>query len=322
MAGRWLTMVQLPLSNSPTLDKIYASYEADAERDERTYLGASVLGNECDRALFYQFRWASAPEQFDGRKLRLFETGHREEARMIADLRRAGVTVEETDPVTGRQWGVIAVDGHFRGHMDGQAFGFAEAPIVRHLIEMKTHNEKSFKDVVTKGVGLSKPAHMMQMQAYMHLAGLTRAFYMAHNKNTDELYSERVAYDPVMAMQIMARVERIINSTEPPPKLHENPASKMAFVCGWCPSFGICHGGQSVTRRNCRTCLSSTPVEGGFHCARFKQVNDPDLQRKGCSMHLFIPALVQGEQIDVSEDGHQVTYKMRDGSIWVDGVAI
>jgi hypothetical protein len=315
-------MVALPISNSPTLDKIYAAYEAAAERDERTYLGASAMGNECDRALWYQFRWAAEPEQFDGRKLRLFEAGHREEARMVADLIKAGVTVQELDPETGRQWGVVALNGHFRGHMDGQAWGFAEAPVVPHLIEMKTHNEKSFKDLVAKGVALSKPAHMIQMQIYMHLAWLTRAFYMAHNKNTDELYTERVAYDPVQSAQIMARAERIINSAEPPPKLHENPQSKMAFVCGWCPSFGICHGGQSATRRNCRTCLSSTPVEGGFSCDRFKQINDPELQRKGCSMHLFIPSLIQGSQEDVSEDGHQVTYKMRDGSTWIDGVAV
>lgn len=312
-------MVVLEISNQPTLDKIYAAYEREAERSERTYLGASTMGNECDRALWYQFRWASNPEQFDGRKLRLFETGHREEARMIADLVKAGVTVEERDPETGRQWAIVACNGHFRGHLDGEAFGFAEAPVARHLIEMKTHNEKSFKDLVSKGVALSKPAHMIQMQIYMHYRGLKRAFYMAHNKNTDELYTERVAYDPVMALQIEARANRIINSDIPPPKLYENPQSKMAFACGWCASFGICHGEQ-MARRNCRTCLSSTPVENGWHCMRHDQELLPEDQRKGCSHHLYIPALVHGEQIDLSDDGQSVTYKMRDGSTWIDGV--
>ena len=33
------------------------------------------------------------------------------------------------------------------------------------------------------------------MQSYMHLAGLERAFYLAVNKNTDELYQERIRYD-------------------------------------------------------------------------------------------------------------------------------
>jgi hypothetical protein len=315
-------MVQLPISNQPTLDNIYAAYEASEKKRDSVRLGAALFGNECDRALWYDYRWASPPELFDGRKIRLFETGYREEARMLDNIEAAGVSVYRVDPATNEQWTYTGVFGHLVAKLDGEGEGFLEAQKTRHDIEVKTHKESSFKLVVTKGVAIGKIAHYRQMQIGMHLSGLTRAFYMAHNKNTDELYTERVAYDPAIASQLIARAERIINSAEPPPKLHENPESKMAFLCKPCKSFAICHAGQSSSRRNCRTCLSSTPVEGGFHCERFKQTNDPHLQRKGCSLHLYIPALIQGEQIDVSEDGHQVTYKMRDGSTWIDGVAL
>jgi hypothetical protein len=313
-------MVALPIQHNPTIDAIYQGYEA-VPQDDRWYLGMSTLGTECDRALWYTFRQISKPEKFSGRMLRLFETGHREEDRMLDNLERAGVKVERVDPVSDKQWASSSIMGHFRGHADGIGVGFLEAPKTPHLIECKTHSEKSFKDVVTKGVQLSKPGHYAQMQMYMHHLGLVRAFYMAHNKNTDELYSERIAYDPVIAGQLMARAERIITAQAPPAKLHENPESKMAFTCKFCPHFSVCHEG-AMPRQHCRSCLSSTPVEGGFHCDVFKQVNDIHMQKMGCSQHLFIPALVPGEQVDADIENRTVTYRMRDGSTYVDGQQI
>ena len=74
---------------SQTVEAIYAAYVEARQDKERNYLGASIIGDPCHRKLFYSFRWVSPPERFDGRMVRLFETGHREEALMIADLRHA-----------------------------------------------------------------------------------------------------------------------------------------------------------------------------------------------------------------------------------------
>lgn len=311
-------MAELPPPHQQTLDAIYRAYEAKAERSHRTYVGMSTMGNECDRALWMAFRWAHPPEQFDGRKLRLFETGHREEARMLDDLEMAGVVVHRFNPETNEQWAVAALGGHFRGHMDGQGEGILEAPTTRHVLEFKTHNEKSFKGLVKDGVKKSKPGHFAQMQLYMHFSGLTRAFYMAVNKNTDEIHTERVEYDGQAAIVLVARAERIIQSAEPPSRLHDDPTAKMAWVCNYCPAFAQCHGGQFAPR-NCRTCIHSTPVDGGWHCERHGTI-DTETQRNGCSLHLFIPGLVPGEQIDADPEHETVTYRMKDGSEWTDGV--
>lgn len=311
-------MPPLPEPQAHTINAILAAYEADREADERTYLGMSTFGTVCDRALWYGFRWSSEPEYLDGRKLRLFATGHREEARMIEDLRRAGVDVLDLDPVTGRQWAVSALGGHFCGHMDGRGTGVHEAPKVEHLFEFKTHSEKSFKALTKDRVEKSKPGHFAQMQLYMHFGGLTRAFYLAHNKNTDELYAERIAYDATKALTLVARAERIISASRPPAKLHDDPTSKAAFACGWCPALAICHEGRRA-RSNCRTCLSSTPVDGGWHCDFHDRMLSVEEQRQGCGAHLFIPDLVPGEQVDADERARTVTYQLEDGTRWVDG---
>lgn len=64
----------------------------------RTHLGASLIGRECSRYLWYVFRWVKAAK-FDGRMQRLFQRGHREEAQFIAMLEGIGATVsfENTD---------------------------------------------------------------------------------------------------------------------------------------------------------------------------------------------------------------------------------
>lgn len=313
-------MAELPPPTQLTLEAIYRAYEANAERYHRTYLGMSTMGNECDRALWMGFRWAYPVESLDGRKLRLFETGHREEARMLDDLEKAGVLVYRVDPDTDEQWAVAALGGHFRGHMDGQGFRFAEAPSTLHVLEFKTHNEKSFKALTKDGVEKSKPGHYAQMQLYMHYAHLDRAFYMAVNKNTDELYTERVHYDATTALRLEARAKTIIGAAEPPPRLHDDPTAKMAWVCNYCPAFAQCHGGQFAPR-NCRTCLHSSPVDGGWHCSLLNSALDENVQRVGCASHLYIPGLVPGEQIDADPDAGTVTYRMPDGAHFVDGVA-
>ena len=120
-------MAVLPPPSNPTVTAIYAAYEAAADAGYRAHLGASLIGAECERAIWYTFRWATRARH-TGRLLRLFETGHLAEARFVADLRRIGVTVLDVDPATGRQWNLRDAGGHFGGSMDAVAKGFPEAP--------------------------------------------------------------------------------------------------------------------------------------------------------------------------------------------------
>jgi hypothetical protein len=307
-------MAALPAPATPTVDAIYAAYEAAQESGYRDHLGASLIGGPCGRAAWYSWRWATRARH-TGRLLRLFETGQLEEARLVANLRRIGVTVLDVDPDTGRQWVVRDGSGHFGGSMDAVAVGFPEAPKAWHVCEFKTHNAKSFAKLQAEGVEKSKPLHWAQMQAYMHLADIERAFYLAVCKDTDELYQERVRRDQEAGLRIVAKAERIIGAAQPPERISQDPAW---FQCRFCDHRDACHG-DAVPERHCRSCLHSTPVAGGgWHCARLQAELTPQVQRVGCAAHLYIPGLVPGEQVDAGEDW--VAYRMRDGSTWRDGV--
>lgn len=309
-------MAVLPESVSPTVAAIDDHHAANQERRHYPYIRGSQIGHKCGRHLWYLFRWAHAPERFEGRILRLFETGHRDESRMIRDLMNAGVAVQTTEQGETGQISVEALDGHFRGHLDGIATGILEAPKVPHLLECKTHNAKSFAQLVKHGVAVAKPEHVAQMQAYMHLRGLTRAFYLAKNKDTDELYAERVHYDAAHGAALMVKAERIRDANEAPAKFSDNPDN---FVCRFCASNFVCHGGQAALR-TCRTCIHSEPIaHGNWFCQRHKRALTREEQEQGCPNHLYLPSLVPGEQFDADERAETITYRLPDGTEWIDG---
>ena len=303
-------MAALPNPPTPTLSAIYAAYEAERGDGFRDHLGASLIGKSCERALWYDFRWATL-QQFSGRILRLFETGNLEEARLVRNLRMTGATVLEVDPETGRQWRVEAHGGHFGGSLDAVAIGLREAPKTWHVVEFKTHSAKSFRDLGAKGVAVSKPQHWAQMQIYMHLTGLDRALYVAVCKDTDALHVERVHADRAAAERLLDRARRVIEAKRPPSRISEDPTW---WECRFCDHRAVCHDGAAA-ESNCRTCLHSTALEGGWHCGRLDRMLDGAAQRAGCGKHLFVPDLVPGEVVDAGED--HVVYRMPDGTQWV-----
>lgn len=83
--------------NHPLVDAIDQAYvDQHPERDKpfRRHLGGSMIGRDCDRELYYSFRWFQRPS-FAGRMLRLFDRGHKEEFRFVAYLRSVGIEVQE-----------------------------------------------------------------------------------------------------------------------------------------------------------------------------------------------------------------------------------
>lgn len=233
----------------------------DAYRDEegafRSHLGASLIGRECARELWYSFRWVTKP-RFDGRLIRLFNRGHLEEPRMVALLLMIGCTVWQFDE-NGQQFRIKGHKGHFGGGMDGVVLGIPEIPDEPVVAEFKTHNDKSFQKLKGEGVREAKFEHYVQMQTYMGKNDLRWALYLATNKNDDELYAELVAFDQGTYNKFQERAAAIIDAVEPPPRINNSPGW---YKCKFCTHAPVCHG-AAMPERNCRTCRWSTPIEDG-----------------------------------------------------------
>lgn len=301
---------------SQTTEAIYRLYEErrKAEKD-RTYLGASIIGHECDRYLWLAFRNAFRAT-FTGRILRLFDTGQREEARIIEELKAIGVQVEGEKP----QIAISAVGGHFRGHLDGMGLGIPEAPKTWHVLEFKTHNSKSFAKLEKEGVQKSKPMHYAQMMVYMGCTLTTRALYVAVCKDTDDIYTERVRFDADAFAAIMRRAQDIISAITPPPRCATRPDD---FRCKFCDAAAVCWGAKPTVPlpcQSCRSCCHATPVTGEGEAAEWTCAKGfPMEQGDTCKAHLLIPDIIPwAEPIDAGDNW----IKFRDldgGAEWVHG---
>ncbi len=317
-------------SESETVKAIYVHYKkmGDAE-PTRGYLGASSIGHHCKRYLWYQFRYCCKPE-FSGRMRRLFETGQLEEPRMVANLKSIGCSVHEFDE-NGMQFEVSALGGHFSGHLDGCILGLPEAPKTWHVFEGKTHNAKSFARLKKEGVEKSHPKHYAQCQIYMHLTGMTRALYLARNKDTDELYSERIKYDRKRAYGLKHRAEYIITNTKPPSRISERSDY---YQCKWCDARAICFGIQEegkyqalpVPAISCRQCCHATPKMDGnarWECEKHKRSLSETDQAKACDDHLCLPGLfafADTVNYGTNSDGEEyIEFQNKDGKKWKHG---
>ena len=159
--------------------------------------------------------------------------------------------------------------------------GVPEAPTKAHIAEFKTHSLKSFNDLEKKGVEAAKPLHYIQVQVYMHGAGIDRAFYLAVCKDDDRLHVERVRYDEAVAVKAVARGRRLALADEMPPPLSRDPSW---YECKFCDAYEYCHQGLGVTAQHCRVCAHSTAKEDGtWRCERHDADGIPlGFQRTGC----------------------------------------
>lgn len=312
-------MAQLPdKPESLTRKAILAWWEAKPQRLSRR-LGASILGQECERRLWYSFRWCAA-EKFDGRMLRLFNRGHREEALFVEELRGIGCKVQDVDPSTGEQFEFTGCGGHLVAKIDGVALGVPEAPKTWHNLSFKTVNAKGFAALEKNDVAKEKPEHVAQNQIEMHLSQLTRTLYLSACKDDDSLHVERIRYDGAEGARLEAKAERVIFAQEPPTGISADPAF---YKCKFCPASKVCHTAQ-LPPASCRTCLHATPErdgDGRWSCAKWGADIPADAQAKGCAKHRFIPVLLKrwGEVTDASAEENWVEYRAPDGYVFRNG---
>lgn len=266
--------IQLPEKEDTArvLELLCEIIKEKANEKPRSYLGMSSIGDPCSRKLWYDFHFATDKKEHSEKTKRIFNTGHIAEAFIIKDLEKIGCKV------TNAQAECVGVSDHFKGHIDGEIIGVIEAPKTIHLLEIKTHNDKSFKDVAKKGVKASKPIHYAQVVIYMKKRKLSRALYMAYNKNTSEYYPERIYADNSHAKELEIKASDIILSEEPPVK----EFSRTWFACKWCDHFSICHD-NTPAASNCRTCDSVDICDDGvWKCTTHRKNLSLEEQKKGC----------------------------------------
>lgn len=258
----------------------------------RTHLGASIIGHPCAAYCWFVFRWVRL-EQHSGQMYRLFNRGHKEEARFVDWLEAIGFEVRELDPETKKQYRVSGYKGHFGGSLDGLVLAPERYQLSERvmLTEFKTHGENSFTKLAGKsarwgaprvggdGVIRSKPQHFRQMSTYGRAYNIRFGLYCAVNKNTDELYYEVVEHDFLLADDLVRKSEQIIDARVRPQRIANTPTYSDCRICDFA---GVCHKGEAPAV-NCRSCTRSVAVENGeWFCEGHGKIIPPEVIATGC----------------------------------------
>jgi len=278
MATKKPAPIMIPAQEDEMIGRIYSAIKARRNEPMRlSRIGASSIGDECLRKIWMDWRGYDRVE-FDGRMLRLFETGHLQEDRIVSDLKAAGYTVYEKDS-NGEQFTFTDKTGHFVVKLDGVIKGVPSAENTPHVLEAKTHNKKSFDELEKKGVVISKPMHYYQVQAGMLFSGIERGLYLALGKDNEALYVRRIKPDAHTQNDILKRIDLLVNSEMRPAQIGE---SDETYPCRWCDFKEVCFD-KKPPLKNCRTCEYSRPVENGKWWCDRNDFNLPmELQLEGC----------------------------------------
>jgi CRISPR/Cas system-associated exonuclease Cas4 (RecB family) len=240
-------MVALPDRHDPTLAAIDREIERRAaEQPRRSYLGASQIGEPCERKLWYAIQPGVPREDWNAASLKRFEDGHRSEDVMAHRLRLvSGVELHTVDE-TGEQFGFSDFGGAFKGHVDGLVRGLLQAPETPHVWEHKAVNEKKFaefqkiKGAVGEKATLAEwdAVYYAQAVVYMHYFDMKRHYLTVTTPGAREHASCRTEANPQMAMALRAKARRVIEATEPPARLSERPEF---WKCKMCEFRAVCH---------------------------------------------------------------------------------
>ena len=167
------------------LEKIDAALDSLNEK-KREYLGASIIGTECDRELWYKIH--SFRPELSPRKKRIFRLGHSIEKEVIDLLSLAGFQLF-THKENGEQWGFKS--GPFAGHCDG-VLKDGDTP---YVFDVKSTKNSFFNQYKKKGVRAVSKEYYIQLLLYMKYLKVSQGLIIFYNKDNSEIHVEQIEAD-------------------------------------------------------------------------------------------------------------------------------
>lgn len=203
----------------------------------RGYIGASVMGNDCDRYIWLNKR-DDLEYTLDFKTLSIFRRGTDEEIFLTESVKRLP-DVEFIETQTKLQ--VPYLKGHTDSllKIDGELY----------ILEIKTMKQDIFNAHKKKGVKINNFGYWLQCQIYLYISikvlnqDVKGAILLASNKNTQELHQEIIQFDEKQTALFMGMAQRIFELDSMPEGLYSGGASpEPKSKCEYCFFKDFCYG--------------------------------------------------------------------------------
>lgn len=237
-------MPYLPMTDTlAELRLAIAKSHAKAE-DPRNYIGASAMGHECSRFIWYSSH-GTTPRDWPVQTILKFEDGHRTEDLMAQRLRML--------PFIKLHSQQAEIDlGFIKGHIDGVIEGLCESS-VPHVWECKAVAEEGFKKL-QKALAVHgeksalrhwEPRYYAQAVLYMEGMGLTRHYTNVCTPGGRDFIGIRTDANPAYVKTLLYRARTIAQGDCPPEKISLRPDF---YLCKMCPYLEECHGNGATKK--------------------------------------------------------------------------
>lgn len=211
------------------LSKKIEKIQSRDDRKTRDYIGASAVGSDCLRQIWYEYKGVQATE-VPTKMRRTWTIGRVLEGTILDWLTEAGLDITRT-------WGDLVANDmpFFKGHLDsvwmknGKPFA---------ILEIKTAKDASFVIFSSKGLMKWQPQYYAQIQTYMGMSGIHRAYILVLNKDTSDISDELVLFDEVFYEKLRSKASMIANAHIAPPKINGSP---LWYQCKMCKFNKVCH---------------------------------------------------------------------------------
>jgi hypothetical protein len=210
------------------LTKLIEKHQEKMIDEPRDYIGASSIGSECLRQIWYQFKGVKA-ENIPTKTKRTWAIGKKLEGLIYSWLKDAGAKVQIHD-VTHHAKNVPIFKGHFDGLI---VFGEKTS-----ILEIKTAKDASFKIFVKNGLKIWNPQYYAQVQSYMGMSTIKTAYIIVLNKDNSELSDELINFDEQFYEELEQKALLISRAITEPPRISATP---LWYKCKMCSYKSTCH---------------------------------------------------------------------------------
>lgn len=233
------------------------AYGKDADQFPSRTISAGAIGNPC--LAFLELNLRSFPDSVVSPKSRrIFRDGHRIEADVLADLKKAGLNIVDRDPMTGKQITYLAYGGHVKAKADG-IIEYSDG--TTRLLEIKSMNDANWTKFKKQGLRVSHPKYVAQVMLEMGMGGVGTSLVVGYNKNTSEYHSEVIVFDEFEYFALMAKAELVLRGEAA--RIADDQSD---WRCRGCFKKSACWEGKAGDP-SCRNCKHAAPeTRGGWTC--------------------------------------------------------
>ncbi len=227
----------MDINISRIIEQVLDRRELDKPRD---YIGASIIGNDCERAIWYSSN-GYTESHVDSRIKRIFDTGNLWEKLLLDYLELSDIKLVRPDKENNYLECHDKDLSYFKGHMDALMIFPEPSEVV--ILDIKTAKNIEFNKFKSQGLRMWKPNYYAQLQAYMGMTGYKFSSLLAFNKDDQKLHDETVPFNEIFYRQLKEKARKIYNLINPPERINKSP---FYYKCSYCNFKTTCHSQEKT----------------------------------------------------------------------------